>query len=126
MPKILVIEDNVLLLDVIKELLVLSGFCSITANSYQEGYELLEIDPPDLILCNYPFLDFNSLIILQKICYIATAKNIPLLLMLGYEPIQTPELQTILEQQEILIKPFPAATLLAKVQILLNAKNDEQ
>lgn len=122
MHKILVIEDNFLLLDLIKELLVLRGFFAITTNTYQEGYDLFTLEKPDLILCNYPFFDFNNLIIIQKICDHAVTQNIPLLFMLAYKLIKIPEWHAIIEQQEILVKPFPSIILLEKIRTLLQKK----
>lgn len=119
MHKILVIEDNVLLLDIIEELLKLKGFYVITTNTYQEGYDLFTAEQPDLILCNYPFLEFHNLIILQKICHDAEKLNIPLLFMLGYAIRAIPEWRFIREHQRILVKPFSSIILSEKIHTLL-------
>ncbi|MCC5632573.1 hypothetical protein LC613_33725 [Nostoc sphaeroides CHAB 2801] len=119
MHKILVIEDNFLLLEMIKESLEVGGFYPIITNTYQEGYDLFTAEQPDLILCNYPFLEFNSLIILQKICHDAETLNIPLVFMLGYTIRAIPEWRFIREHPKILVKPFSSIILLEKIHTLL-------
>lgn len=119
MHRILVIEDDFLLLELIKELLELRGFYVITTNTYQEGYDLFTLEQPDFILCNYPFFDLNSLIIMKTICDDAAIQNIPLLFMLNYQIIKNSECDTILKQQDILFKPFSSVILLEKISTLL-------
>ncbi|AUT03515.1 hypothetical protein CLI64_25645 [Nostoc sp. CENA543] len=119
MHKILVIEDNFLLLDLINELLLLSGFHAITTSNYQEGHELLTVEQPNLVLCNYPFFDLDNLTILQNLCDDAAIHNTPLLFMLGYQIIRMPKLHLMTKNYETVVKPFPSVILLKKIYNLL-------
>lgn len=119
MPKILVIEDSFLLLDLITELLVINDFTAVSATSYEEGYHLLQIEKPDLVLCNYPLTYSQGLNSLHKICTEVAMQNISLLFMFSYPPASFIESSLIQEQKNFLVKPFSSIILLEKIQSLL-------
>ncbi|MBD2440360.1 hypothetical protein [Nostoc sp. FACHB-110] len=119
MSKILIIEDSVLLLDLITELLTINDFWAVTAITYEEGYDLLQVEEPDLILCNYPAINFPRLNVFSKICSEVARQNIPLLFMFPYQPVSIKEFPIFQEQQDFLVKPFSSIILIEKIQALL-------
>ena len=63
MAKVLVIDDNKDILNLISELLILDGNAAITANNSKEALEVLVKEPKlDIILCdqNMPEMDLQN------------------------------------------------------------------
>ncbi|MCM0590139.1 MAG: response regulator [Gloeotrichia echinulata IR180] len=111
MYKILVIEHDFLLLELLEEWLILHGFCALIAMTSQEGYELTRLEEPDIILCNYRLPDANGLELRQRIQQNLEIE-IPFILMTEAEVENIPNWHNYLHDKEILLKPFSPKLLL--------------
>ncbi len=79
--KILVIEDDESVQNVIKELLELLDFCVITAANGETGIEKALTAKPDAILCDVMMPTIDGFEVLQKIKAENSTKNIPFIFL---------------------------------------------
>ncbi|MTJ07234.1 MULTISPECIES: response regulator [unclassified Anabaena] len=126
MNKILVVENETVLLGLLAELLDLYGFIPITTTSLKQGYELTKLENPHLILCGYSSQNINNSdetcwTFLQKIRQDLETANIPFILMTGAELETIPNWQNYLRFQDILLKPFNSQVLLEKIHAHLSS-----
>ncbi len=117
--KILVIERDLSLLELLKEWLTVNEFCPLTAMTSEKAYQLLKVEQPDLILCSYKLVDASGLELLQKIRQDYNTARIPFLLMTGIPLDMIPNWQKHLKNDEIVFKPFAPNDLLKKLHSLL-------
>ncbi|MBK1987736.1 hypothetical protein A0J48_009335 [Sphaerospermopsis aphanizomenoides BCCUSP55] len=129
MNKILVVESDTVLLELLAELLDLHGFCSIKTTSSAQGYDLAKLEKPDLILCGHLSTNISTNIsknintyetcweFLRNIREDLDTANIPFILMTGQVLDTIPNWQNYLTHQEILLKPFNSQVLLEKIYI---------
>jgi DNA-binding response OmpR family regulator len=129
MNKILVIETDPLLLELLAELLDLSGFNPLTTTSYEQGYELTKLEKPDLILCGHSSKNINKFEtcwkLLQKIRQDLETANIPFILMTGSDLKTIPNWENYLRYEEILEKPFSSQGLLEKIHTHLQSSQNK-
>ena len=127
MNKILVVESEIEFLDLLAELLTLYNFCSITATSSEQGYELTKSEKPDLILCGHSSINFKSYEncwkFLQRIRQDVETAYIPFIFMTGAELETIPNWQNYLTHQDILLKPFNSQVLLKKINTHLQSSS---
>lgn len=119
MYKILTLENDKFLLEVLSEWLMEMGFYSVKAHTVQEGYERLKEEDPDLILCSYTLPDGTGLELLQKIRRDFKDENTPFILTTGYELKTTDSWQTNYLPNAILYKPFWPEMLLEMLHCYL-------
>ncbi|TAF10557.1 MAG: response regulator [Nostocales cyanobacterium] len=118
MNKILIIETDPLLLELLAELLDLYGLSPLTTTSYEQGYELTKLEKPDLILCGHSSKNnqFETCWqLLQKIRQDLETANIPFIFMAGSDLTTIPNWQNYLRYEEILQKPFSSQVLIEKI-----------
>lgn len=116
MKKILIVEDDIDIVTVIKIALTKEGYCVETAYDGIEALEKIQADKPSLILLDImlPRLDGHSVNL--KLKENETTKHIPVIVMTGKANYK--ELLEI--QQEVAIngyleKPFPIRLLKEKI-----------
>jgi CheY-like chemotaxis protein len=114
MAQILVIDDDTVVLEIISEILQLSGYNVLTASNGEEGIKILNDTQPKLIITdiNMPVMDGNSLA-----GYIRKSPNfrdIPLLAITGTS--WTIEKGLF---DDVLRKPFKVEQLLSIVESLI-------
>ncbi|AFZ59914.1 response regulator [Anabaena cylindrica FACHB-243] len=126
MNKILVVESETILLELLAEALTYNGFCTITTTSFEQGYGLTKQELPDLILCGYSSKNINSYnsdetcwTFLQKIRQDLETVNIPLIMMTGDDLKLVPNWHNYLTDQDILLKPFNLKVLQEKIHTRL-------
>ncbi|MTJ50390.1 PleD family two-component system response regulator [Dolichospermum sp. UHCC 0259] len=123
MDKILVVESEIVLLELLAESLDLHGFCTITATSLDEGYVLAKQEKPMLILCGYSSNYLHSYEISYEIYWTFITKlrqdvetaNIPLIFMAGSDLTTIPNGQNFLTSEDVLLKPFSSKNLHEKI-----------
>lgn len=114
MDQILVIDDDKVVLEIISEILQLSGYKVLTASNGEEGIKLLNDIQPKLIITdiNMPVMDGNSLA--EYIRKSPNFKDISLLAITG----TSWKIETGLFD-DVLRKPFKADQLLSTVESLI-------
>lgn len=118
MYKILVIERDVQFLQTLAEWLTLCEFDSITADTVDQGYRLICLEQPDLILCGFGFPDFEGLRLWQTLQNHPETAMIPFMLMTGAFLEDIPNGKNHLKRGELLFKPFDLNFLIQ----ILNSK----
>lgn len=117
MLKILVVESDTLLLELIEEWLLLQNFCPLTAQTCEQGYQLALLEKPDIVLSCYRLLGGTGLELLQKLRKEPKTKTTPFVLVTG-NPL--PNTSNYLFQPNfILQKPFLSENLLNVLNIQL-------
>ncbi|VXD23081.1 putative Response regulator receiver protein [Planktothrix serta PCC 8927] len=124
MYKILIIEKDFFLLEILSEWIISVGFFPLKANTLHQGFELLHRDNPDLILCNYKLPDGNGLEFLQKIKLDVKTRNIPFVLIAGAELKPFKDWQVDYLPNSVLYKPFWPQMLLETLHLYLPNSSD--
>jgi CheY-like chemotaxis protein len=114
MAQILVIDDDTVVLEIISEILQLSGYNVLTASNGEEGIKILNDTQPKLIITdiNMPVMDGNLLA--EYIRKSPKFKDIPLLAITGTS--WTIEKGLF---DDVLRKPFKVEQLLSTVESLI-------
>ncbi len=117
--KLLVIEDNGPLLADIVEMLTLEGFDIRSAENGKAGLEVIEADPPDLIICDVgmPVMDGYSL--LDHLRSTPQTASIPFIFLTARTSREDMRTGMQLGADDYLMKPFTARELLDAVNARL-------
>lgn len=81
MSKILLVEDDELIVRLYEKLFKLEGFEIATANNGQAGLDHLKTDTPDIILLDIMMPEMNGLEMLGKLKEDEKTKNIPVVVL---------------------------------------------
>lgn len=113
--KILVVDDEPQLLEMIQMFLEIKGFEVIAANNGPEGLTKATAKKPGLILLDIMMPNMDGLEVLRKLKDDAETKNIPVVMLTGKSEskfmFRTQELGAV----DYIIKPFDSKELLAVV-----------
>ncbi|MBD2462664.1 response regulator [Oscillatoria sp. FACHB-1407] len=122
MSKILVIEDETLLLESLLELLDAEGFEAIGAENGQIGIQLIQETLPDLVICDILMPELDGLSVLQQSREDATTALIPFIFLTAkgtwYEVRQGMNLGA----DDYLTKPFKQTDLLQAIAVRLSKR----
>ncbi len=118
--KVLVIDDEVLIREVVKATLVNSNFEAVTLESPKEAEAVIRKTKPDLILMDLYMPELNGLEILKRLKKDPETAKIPVIIFSGSQ-----ERADILGGQQIgvyeyVTKPIDNRVLVAKIRSVLN------
>ena len=117
--KILVIDDNMFILNLIKNILRSPDSIVSTSLSGEEGYELACIQHPDVILLDRRLGDTNGCVILKRIKNNPETQDIPVA-MISSDDNDKHILQSLgMGAADYIVKPFNAKTVAQKVHRLI-------
>ncbi len=119
MQKILIVESDHVLLELIEEWLLLQNFHPLTAKTYQQAYQLVLREKPDLVLSCSRLLDGYGLELLQALRKESKTKTIPFVLVTGKPIVEISKY--LFKPNAILQKPFLPENLLNVLNIQLYA-----
>jgi CheY-like chemotaxis protein len=117
--KILVIDDDPLVLKTIRKLLQKEGHFVETAKSAQEGVKKIEVEDFHLIICDVRMPQMNGIEFTERIKESQKNKNkaeIPTILITGYASEETPIKAKELEVKDYILKPFDIDKLIEAVK----------
>ena len=131
--RILVIDDDIDSLDIVKTLLTREGFSVITAKDGNEGLELLKSSNPDLVISDVLLPGLNGYEILEYIKSDEDLKEIPVILFTAvYVTDDDREFayslgvdRYLFKADALIKKPFKKDLIINSVYELLGLKNDE-
>jgi CheY-like chemotaxis protein len=83
MSKILTIDDDLLFLEVLREVLEFHGFQPICARNGCLGLQLAQTQMPDLILCDVKLSGLNGYEVLKALRKNSVTQNIPVIFLTG-------------------------------------------
>ena len=113
--KILIIEDEEPIRELIKLNLTLAGFETLEACDGKEGLELINNEKIDLILLDIMLPQLDGYELLPSI----TAKNIPVIILTAKDGLKDKVKGLGLGADDYVTKPFEAMELIARIKAVL-------
>ncbi|MEY2556118.1 MAG: hypothetical protein QOF93_1262 [Verrucomicrobiota bacterium] len=124
-PKILVVDDSLMLLSFVKEVLIEANYEVTTASSGEEAVRSAQSDVPDLILLDFILPDMKGDEVCRRLLENPGTAAIPVVYMSGYGA----ELQASRSENSNVIgflnKPFTSDLLIKTVETHMPRKSDE-
>ncbi|HEY9151347.1 MAG TPA: response regulator transcription factor [Anaerolineales bacterium] len=117
---VLTIDDDYAITELLSIILRSHGFDVITANSSEEGLQLISEKSPDVITLDLMMPDINGWEMCKKI---RTFSKIPILVL---SAINDPAMVAqVLDSgaDDFIVKPVPSAVLIARLNMLLRRSN---
>lgn len=114
MKKILVIDDDILVLKAISKLLSIKGFSIKEAHSGVEAIQLLQAEDFDLIISDIRMAEIDGIQVVERLR--ALGKDTPVILVTGYASENAPVEAYQLGVSDYILKPFDKDDLLKKVE----------
>lgn len=118
--KILIIDDDRQLADLIKLNFPIDKFACRTCNSGQEGLEAIGADRPHLIILDVVMPRMDGWDVLAKIKENPENAAIPVIMCTGRDSVNDVERSFAMGAQAYIMKPIVFSSLLKKVAAILN------
>ena len=115
--KILIVDDEIELVDLVKIRLEARGYDVVTANSGLEGLSKAAREQPDLIILDIAMAEMDGYSTLQKIRCDETLKETPVIMLTAYA-----QMKSLFEMEGIsdyIVKPFDAHDFVSRVENVL-------
>lgn len=124
MEKILIIEDEPLLVETISDLLKIEGFDCITAKDGDEGISKAVYENPDLILCDVKMPGMNGYEVLKSIRKNPKLSQVPFIFLSAM--VEKKDLRTGMDlgADDYLTKPFAPDELIAAIKTRLSKSRE--
>ncbi|HTQ63847.1 MAG TPA: response regulator [Puia sp.] len=119
MKKILIIEDNEILLENIAEILKLSDYDVVLAKNGREGIEMATAEKPDMIICDIMIPEMDGYEVLAFLNNKIDTRDIPFIFLTAKSEKNDFKKGLELGADFYLTKPFDGATLLTAVENVL-------
>ena len=119
LPRILVIDDEIHVLQLAQLGLGMEGFLIIPAMTGAEGLEKATSDPPDLILLDVNLPDISGLEVCRKLKASSTTRDIPVLFLSAMGQQQDVEKGLKAGGIDYVVKPFRVKQLRDQIQKIL-------
>jgi CheY-like chemotaxis protein len=116
---VLVIEDNEEVRDNISEILTLSNYTVYSAPNGKEGLEMINKNPPDIILCDVMMPELDGYGVLRGLSNNPKARNIPFIFVTAKSEKQDFRKGMDLGADDYLVKPFTGNDLLSMISTRL-------
>lgn len=120
MYRILIVEDELMLHRILREIFKPEGFDMIFCSKGQEGLEAARADRPDLIILDINLPDINGMEVCQALKSDPRTKHIPVLMLTGEAREVVSRVQGLdLGAEDYLFKPISGRVLLSRVRSIL-------
>ncbi len=119
MEKILIIDDNRIILRTLSEILTKVGYTIVEAEDGESGLHFVRTEHPDLVITDYQMPGINGLEVLSEIRKINIAIPVILLTALGHVVLTIKSIQ--LGAFDFLEKPIDPLKLKSTIQLALNS-----
>ena len=127
MPKVLVVDDDIKLLKMLKRTLVFENLDVFTATNGHEALEVVQQEAPDLLIVDWMMPEMDGLELIQ---HLRDANNrMPILMLTARDAVENRVFGLESGADDYLVKPFAPAELVARVHALLRRvepKADDQ
>jgi len=114
--KVLIADDDEVILDLLKLELRQQGIEAITASNGQEAWELIMKSPPDLVILDIEMPEMNGLEVLKNMRTTEKTKNIPVLMLTARKKKKDIARSMSLGIIDYVAKPFDLAGLMNRLQ----------
>jgi len=121
--KILIIDDEIELVNLVKIRLEANGYEVATANSGLEGLSQAISGLPDLVILDIAMPEMDGYTTLQKLKEEAKTKNIPVIMLTAHS-----KMESLFEMEGVsdyIVKPFEPQDLLSRVNKVLQQGTKE-
>lgn len=126
MKKILLIDDDVLILKTIRKLLSLEGYEIFECKNAEESLALIKKKTFDLVITDIRMPGLNGIQMLEKMRGDQQNQNLPVILITGYASEDAPLEAFRLSADDYILKPFNSDQLLASVRRIFKSSPDER
>ena len=127
MPKVLVVDDDIKLLKMLKRTLIFENLDVLTATNGREALEVVHQEAPDLLIVDWMMPEMDGLELIQ---HLRDANNrMPILMLTARDAVENRVFGLESGADDYLVKPFAPAELVARVHALLRRvepKADDQ
>ena len=119
MPKVLVIDDDPVIVELLRVNFEIEGFGVVTAADGREGFERAVADRPDVVLSDIMMPRFDGLQLLSRLKTDVATKSLPVILLSA--KAQNAEVQQGLDMgaDDYVTKPFDPLELIDRVNAVL-------
>lgn len=124
MTKILVIDDDEAINELIKINLELAYYKVITAFDGNKGYALAKQERPDLIILDVMMPEVDGYTVAKRIRENETTKNIPIIMLTALNMLQNKVQGFNIGVDDYLVKPFEMEELSVRIKALLKRSNN--
>ncbi|MBI3332827.1 MAG: response regulator [Candidatus Omnitrophica bacterium] len=118
-PKVLLVDDDVELLDSLKEYLERQGYAALTAGNGDAALQAAREGSPDLILLDLTLPKLSGHKVLRLLKADASLSQIPIVVITGRAAEEDRSLATSLGANAFLVKPIDPSTLLSQISAFL-------
>jgi DNA-binding response OmpR family regulator len=116
MKKILIIEDDKPIRDIISMYLQMEGYLVIEAENGAQGFDFARLNVPDLIISDIMMPVMDGFDTLQKIRNTPETSHIPFIILTALETRAAKRLGEELGANEFIVKPFRPKELLETIR----------
>ena len=123
-PLIVVADDSAAIREMLIDVLIEEGYCTISCNSGAKALEHIQREKPDLVILDMQMEHRNAgLSVLEQMRSEASTKHIPVILYSADSSVLTEkEPQIHAYRADVLYKPFGIDDLLFRVERMLNTR----
>lgn len=119
LKKILIIEDDIILLNLLKDRLTYAGFNIITERDGVRGLKTAFKENPDLILLDIVLPEMDGISVLKQLKQDGNLKNIPVIIISNSgEPVEIEEIKKIGVEDYLIKTEFEPSEVLLKIETL--------
>lgn len=123
MFKVLIIDDDVAINELIRVNLSLSGYDTIQANDGETGFALVKQEKPNLIILDIMMPNVDGFTVAQRIRQNESTREIPILMLTALSELENKVKGFNLGVDDYLVKPFEIEELKVRVRALLKRSN---
>lgn len=114
--KILVIDDDLTILEIVKNVLIKCNFDTATAENGEEGLEVIKTENPDAILLDNKMPGLSGYDVLKQLKKNSATKNIPVIMLTGENSITEVAKSLDLGASDYIVKPFDNENLVVRIK----------
>lgn len=124
--KILIVDDEEDILELVRYNLTREGFTTMTAASGETALKLVRNEPPDLIVLDLMLPGVDGLEVARRIKGDSTLRNIPIVMLTakGEEADVVTGLE--LGADDYIVKPFSPKIMIARIKTVLRRQNEPE
>ena len=123
--KVLLVDDNTLVLEVMSRALNREGFICQKAESVKQAMQLLSKDIPDIILSDYDMPGVNGFEFRQQLRENIHYKHIPFMFLTSMNDAELVQQGMNMDAIDYIIKDVPIPVIVAKITNVLNAIREQ-
>lgn len=127
MKKILIIEDNLTLLELLKSRLLKNGYNVISEKNGRNGLFAARKEKPDLTLLDLILPEMDGISVLKEIRQNEETKQLPVIVISNSgQPVEIEEIKNLGVSDYLIKTEFNSEELLQKINNFFGEKNEEQ